>query len=240
MTQSLYRSLGATTLPATAAGVQDGQLWAQLDPLHAAMLALCSIAVNAEVGEAFSKVIRRFPELFEWSNPVASVYHRSPNRSWLATTYKTWPLMTLARSGQARHIDLGIRKRCREQTWHLHWGMPPLDGDADFALAPMFTAVGAAIEAAIEEGSHPAYTGTRLGDIPGLQEVHVTTVDESVAELPTSVDTFKFQFVEIAIVSRELSRVDGDSLAGRFGGADIIADLGTGAELLPCFAVARI
>jgi hypothetical protein len=164
VTEVLHGGVGGLQFPFDAGDV-DARALAFRDPAQLLLLELITAAVNYEMGQAWVRVCDSLPSTSPLSDsraPVADMLPAAVTAELLQARKTAFPLLTVARIGEAEWEWVGEDFQVLKQQWAVSWTLGPSDVAMQLKLAgalPRFAAIVAKICA---NRGHPSY---RDGDV---------------------------------------------------------------------------
>jgi hypothetical protein len=230
MTQSMHNGFGATRFPIP--GTIDSAY--DVDPGQATILGLVEAAINAELGDAWRKMLGELPNTHPLirggsTNPVgvASPLEVTPQQmtQWKAA----WPVLAAYRQGEPEFSWLSTERRQLKQEWSVDWVIGPLDAGQIIRLGRFTVAVARIVDAVISRGYHPAYkSGARqfFGQFASIETKSVQ--GPGIAQSLTEESGGGYYGLTVTLESIERDVMDGAAYAGLIDVDNGYVAVGTG------------
>jgi hypothetical protein len=239
---SLYQGFGGLSLPLDTGDFSTGA--SPLDPARSTMAALFAAAINAELGEAWSKLFTTvggntagLPSghpLLD-STPVGTVLELEPSPQIVKQYVPTWPLLAIHRTGTGTYEQHTLTHDRLTQPWLLHYILTPLDVGDWRKFEAVCVAVAKIVRLVIRQRGHLAYQSGALAFEPGgpLASVELKS-HEGPGQAQFAGDESGTLYYAITM-NLETVEVTADSLTpyADFDGAMVEVGVGNGEGILP-------
>lgn len=156
MTESLYSSLGALTLPPNVADVGDS-LQTVLDPALDKLVELFAAVITAELGAVFD--LAKVGTSLAGVDVVQTKLPMAPSVAVLQRYKAAMPLLCVCRDGKATWDELTLHEERMTQQWSVDYVVGPLSLDDERKLGSIAVAALKAIRGTVSRGYHPAFEG---------------------------------------------------------------------------------
>lgn len=157
MADTLNQSFGKVALPIDADGVDKTLL--PLDPARRLLTALFKSAINAELGEVWTKVTDTLPSshYLRGTSPIEDTLEITPNPGFFRERKEGWPLFILYRDGTGTYEQHTLWRDKLTQTWALHYIVGNVDVAETHKFIDVLVAAAKVIRMVIRDQSHWSY-----------------------------------------------------------------------------------
>lgn len=214
----IYEDFGGLSLPLEAADVTT--TLTPLDPAKAMLVALFKAALNAELGDVWTKVTNTLAtdHPLRNTNPVQSTLELPPTPENIGQVKKTFPLLCVHRSGRATAEEYLLSQDKVTQTWDVHYILAPTDVGDCRKLLDVCVAVPKILRLVIRKRGHPQYQSGALQFFDGqgtLASVNLTGWEGPVqASFAPEENAPTYHAVVMQLETTELTYDDIDAYGG--------------------------
>lgn len=181
---SLLRRFGATVLPVESSDVTGASSFAaSLDPARDTLLELFATAITSELGSAWTTLATG--TALASTSVIGDKLPLAADRDAL-TEYKAgFPLLCVAREGEATHDEHTLHEERITQRWTVDYILGPLSIVDTRKLSDILTAVIKVIQLTIRQQGHPDYQSGALQFGDAYEDVDGITDGSGGAKLST-------------------------------------------------------
>lgn len=230
MSQSMHNGFGATRfpIPDTIESAYD------VDPGQATILGLIEAAINAELGDAWLKMLGELPANHPLTRdgstkPVGTALPFEVIPQHMTQWKARWPVLAAYREGEPEFGWMSTERRQLTQQWSVDWIIGPLDAGQIIRLGRFAVAVARIIDAVISRGYHPAYNGGARQFFGQFANIETKSIQgPGIAQSLTEESGGGYYGLTVTLESVEHDVMDGAAYAGLFDVDNGYVAVGTG------------
>lgn len=147
------------------------------DPIRSLLLGFFRAAIEAELGDVWTAVSATLEagHALRSTDVIEDVLELPPSHQVMQERKAGFPLLALHRAETRAYKFIGLQRQ-REQDWHLHFILGPLDIGAARKLLDAGLLVEAVVDSIVKQRRHDAYNGgaTPFGDGSPIDKISVT------------------------------------------------------------------